>query len=557
MVGTLLSRYMGRWRAARASALILTTALLSAVPVNAAHADTPTASERCQRGGTPDLVETVTHRGGEEGVNFPQGPDPDNVIFPGDVVRVTISGSVRYNLWGSTVGPDGHSIAASAGWPFPGLNELSSVARWNNKPGGWVGSPLQTTSLSGCTPAPPSHGARLAYFINDGQLWDNSGEWSIRTELFRAPGRIAIDGIELTQGIQTPGGDVPLIAYKRTFVRVYVRGTDDGRGPLSGVAGYLTVEGISRPFYPVNGLRTTAAPGGSDRRTLADSFLFQLHSEAIRPGTRKLTVTLTPPPGRGGSFYRVTRTSTVTFGPAGDPVTLSVFGARYSYHDVPAVLQAREGLRDDRWQARPVSAWEPLRVTAENALPLAGLTITDLAPNEARGSTSVACRGRQGDDGRWGCLGFEDGRKWAEDTIDARCPNGGCWIVVLQPEITDGHLGAWGMTARGNHVINLQGEAQPEEQGITLAHEIGHGLSLGHTFEDPAYPRRDGGLGPYVGLRYSPSLTLIAGEDRDRRTAAYDLMSYSSPAWISPYSFCQALKVSSSTRMSCPSTFRG
>ena len=76
-----------------------------------------------------------------------------------------------------------------------------------------------------------------------------------------------------------------------------------------------------------------------------------------------------------------------------------------------------------------------MRRTAENALPLTRLSLADLAPNAAWGSADIDCRAVRGADGTWGCAGYEDGRAWAANTIDARCPNGGCWIVLLQPEL--------------------------------------------------------------------------------------------------------------------------
>jgi hypothetical protein len=238
-------------------------------------------------------------------------------------------------------------------------------------------------------------------------------------------------------------------------------------------------------------------------------------------------------------------------------VSLSVFGVRYSYYNVPPAMQAQQGLVSEWWQARPASAWEPQRVTAENALPLAHLSIVDLAPSDDWGSFYVNCRGAQDPRGVWGCAGYEDGRNRARDIIDARCPSGGCWIVVLQPEIDYRHDGWSFWSAHGNFVVNLQGEAQPMEQGLTLAHELGHGLTLPHTWDDPSYPRGDGGMGPFVGLRYSPTFSVVPGTDEFGRTTAYDLMSYGWPWWLSPYNYCKALRVASGSRLVCPSTLRG
>lgn len=513
------------------------------------------ALDRCNLRLTADASETAIHGGGQVGVSFPTGDNPPNFIFPGDIVRVTASGSVRYDLWGNSAGPGGTGAVATAGWPFPGLGQVSSVANWNNDPGGWVGSPMQTTALAGCTPAPAGYPVRLLYYINDGGLWDNGGSWTIRTEVFRPPGRVVVEGLELTQGIQTPEGQIPLIAGKRTFVRAYVRGTDDGRGPLAGVTATLRVDGQTRIYAPIGSSSITASLTGSDRRSLNDSFLFELDAAAIGAGSRRVTVTVNPPPGRGDGLP-VSRSATATFGPGGVAANINLYAARYSYYNIPLGMQQQLGLTSTWWQARPVSAWEPMRLAAENAIPSARLTITELAPSAPWGSTYIDCRAVQAPNGSWGCGGYVDARTYANNTIDARCPGGGCWIAVLQPEIDQSHHGAHWMTPRGNHAINLQGEAQPTEQGLTLAHEIGHGLSLGHTWEDGAYPRVDGGMGPFVALRYSPTIALVSGQSAAGATTAYDLMSYSSPAWFSPYSYCKALAVASGNQITCPPSTR-
>jgi hypothetical protein len=410
---------------------------------------------------------------------------------------------------------------------------------------------MQTTSLAGCTAAPSYYPVRLLYYINDGQLWDNGGQFTIRTEVFRAPGRVVIEGIELTQGVQTAGNKVPLIAGKRTFVRAYVRGTDDGLGALSGVTATATVDGVAGTLYPIPNTSITASTSGSDRRSLANSFLFEIPSTALSAGTRKVNVTVYPPSGRGGGLA-VTRYATATFSnPTGSASGISVYGLRYSYYNVPSAMYGLTGRTDGWWPARPVAAWEPMRVTAENALPTAHLWVNETAPNSYWGTNWFDCRGVSDSNGNWGCGGYLDARAYGESYIDGQCPNGGCWVVVLQPEIDSGHHGAHYISPRGNHVINLQGESQPTEQGLTLAHEIGHGLSL-LDMPNSSYPRSDEGMGPYIGFRYSPSNALVAGTNIYGATTAYDLMSYRSPGWFSPYSYCKALAFASSNGIVCP-----
>nr|QEO74591.1 hypothetical protein [uncultured bacterium] len=169
--------------AAALAVLAMLGAGLHAAPASAAGASALTPLQRCQQGLAPNQSETVTHYGNQVGVSFPNVNNPYNAILPGDVVKVTVWGTVSYDLWGNSVGPNGNDIDAPSGWPFPGLNQYASIARWNNNPGGWVGSPMQTNWLAGCNAA-PSIAVRLLYYINDGALWDNGGQWFIKTEVF-------------------------------------------------------------------------------------------------------------------------------------------------------------------------------------------------------------------------------------------------------------------------------------------------------------------------------------------------------------------------------------
>jgi hypothetical protein len=538
-------RFTAHGRAAAAVALgLLTTvtATVAAAQQATASASVPTALQRCQSGAAPDTSQTVYHPGTQVQVTYPTGgANPDNAIYPGDVVKVVVLGSLRYDATHWT-GP------AGTGTPDAnGITPYSSTATFNNNPGGWVGRELPTVSLASCTSA-PSYPVRTIYRLADSDLTDNAGGFTITTQVWRAPGRIVIDGTELTQGIQNSQQQVALIAGKRTFLRVFLHNVDDGNGPLSGVTGNLTVEGMSTTAYPIVNSSITTSTTGSDKRSLHDSLLFELPSAGTGLGVRQATLSVSGPASRTGSFPIVTHIP-LSFGPS---TSLTVLGIRYSYYNVPDALtqqlkatQPGLNVASGWWQARPLSAWEPLRSMAENALPLAHLTINDDAPDGAPysvwGGHWFDCKAVQDANGNWGCSGYTDAKNWETTYVDQQCPNRGCYAMLLQPEIDSGENGTTWSSPAGNHVMNMQGEAQTSAQGDTLAHELGHSLGLSHTWQDPNYPRSDGGLGPFVALRYAPSFSLLSGKDAAGNTTAYDLMSYNRPAWFSPYSYCKAM----------------
>ena len=88
-----------------ASAIIMAAAGPAAIPSSAApvvRASTITATDSpamdaCLKGEQPDVTETAFLSGTNGRASYPRGVQPDNAIFPGDVVRIEITGRLRYN----------------------------------------------------------------------------------------------------------------------------------------------------------------------------------------------------------------------------------------------------------------------------------------------------------------------------------------------------------------------------------------------------------------------------------------------------------------------------
>lgn len=152
------------------------TTIATAPPASAGTAGALAACNSSQAADFSQLVEIP----GNSGASVPTGANPSNVLFDGDVFLL-LSGTypqVKIGAWpwDPSYGPDGNSVAAPAGWPYPGLNQYSAVLRFNNNPTGWVGAPTRTTAFGRCTvwSGPP---VRLLFGVNDPDLGDNSGKW--------------------------------------------------------------------------------------------------------------------------------------------------------------------------------------------------------------------------------------------------------------------------------------------------------------------------------------------------------------------------------------------
>jgi hypothetical protein len=169
-----------RSRIAVMTALLVGGLGAAVLPAGAAHA-APTAMQRCQAGAVPNADVTINHPGNVSGVGYPNVANQWNIIYPGDVIYISSSGSVRYDFWGNSTGPGGLSGQyGDASFPFPGYPKVASVIRFNNNPAGWVGAPDLTVNWAGCRQWTSSYPVRVGFIVNDNNLGDNGGAWNYR-----------------------------------------------------------------------------------------------------------------------------------------------------------------------------------------------------------------------------------------------------------------------------------------------------------------------------------------------------------------------------------------
>ncbi|GAC1353535.1 MAG: Ig-like domain-containing protein [Herpetosiphon sp.] len=105
------------------------------------------------------------------------------------------------------------------------------------------------------------------------------------------------DAWEVTQGIQSLTNDVPLVATKPTYVRVYGKQflgpqANTVEAVLNGRRGGSPLPGS--PLQPLNGSRSLTTGGSYNRANLGDSWLFQLPASWIDGAAIELNVVVDP-----------------------------------------------------------------------------------------------------------------------------------------------------------------------------------------------------------------------------------------------------------------------
>ncbi len=342
-------------------------------------------------------------------------------------------------------------------------------------------------------------------------------------------------GVEVTQAIQVyPGGNpIPLIGYKPTVVRVYVRSNGSG---WTNVTARLTVTGsgvTGRVLLPrtVSSSNTiTVSPRGSNRNVLVDSFNFLLDSDLTAAGVRDLEVHIYSLSSRAESNLDNNYASlSIRFN---DVVYTSVYGVAFGFDGI-----------DPEAPALPIPPWtdfEAHRRYSENVMPVTRFTVGPF-PGTGRA-------GRFFTNPTWAII-------WAR-LMMSRAEYRTARLYLLQP--------TGGLSGETNGVYLIgENNRDPDGVGLVMAQEVSHAVgpwwhasSEAHPAElpDPAFPYPHSSVGAQTGFN---TMIFQPVPPSSSSGHTHDYMGYGDPpAWTSPYSYCRMIDVFAAGRYACPTSAR-
>lgn len=354
----------------------------------------------------------------------------------------------------------------------------------------------------------------------------------------RPLGDIWVVGIEVTQAIQVyPGNPLPLIGYKPTVVRVYVRSSGSG---WTNVTARLTVTGngvTGRVLLPrtVSTSNTiTVSPRGSNRNVLVDSFNFLLDSDLTAAGVRDLQVHIYSLSGRAESNTE------------NNYASLSIRFNGVIYARIYGVAYGNDG-SDPAAPRLPIPPWTDFEIHrrySENVMP-----VTQFYINPFPGT------GREGRFFR----NLQAARDWAALMMN-RAEYITSRIYLLQPD--DNSLS--GYASGGGGWMNGQNNRGNPGFGIVMAQEVSHSFggwwhadSAAHPVDalaDPAFPYPHSSVGVQVGFN---TIIFQPVPPTSASGHTHDYMGYGDPpAWTSPYTYCRMIDEFAAGRFACPASAR-
>jgi len=210
-------------------------------------------------------------------------------VFYGDLVEIRASGTVDFGgavvgIGAPILGPDGDNWTTPPDYPAPDRQKNSLIVGVRS-----ASYPYHTSWRQGGTNRSfrSPHDGYLVLAANDASPDNNSRGWSVSITVTTPPRftgpvvRLRIERVEFVQSMQRTDNSVPLIAGKRTLVRVFV---SSGRADMIPVV----VRGSLSVQYPDSVIASTSemAPGAAiaegtqNRDDLTSSLNFILPSNS-------------------------------------------------------------------------------------------------------------------------------------------------------------------------------------------------------------------------------------------------------------------------------------
>lgn len=242
-------------------------------------------------------------------------------VFYGDLVEISASGTVDFGgavvgIGAPILGPDGDNWTTPPDYPAPDRQKNSLIVGVRSEL-----YPYRTSWEQGGTNRSfrsPHHGY-LVLAANDATPDNNSRGWSVSITVTTPPRftgpivRLRIERVEFVQSMQRTDNSVPLIAGKRTLVRVFV---SSGRADMIPIV----VRGSLNVQYPDAAIASTSemapgaaiADGSQNRDDLTSSLNFILPSNSS-VGTATVQIRVFVPDHEAEVGYFAEFTTEATF----------------------------------------------------------------------------------------------------------------------------------------------------------------------------------------------------------------------------------------------------
>jgi hypothetical protein len=317
---------------------------------------------------------------------------------------------------------------------------------------------------------------------------------------------------------------VPLLRNKATWVRVYIKGEQDGTQVLGFVRGY-SQNGVELPGQIVLS-QVTGHPNGGDRGKASDSLNFRLPTEWTRHDNIGLETVIFERLGPATDSREMALTSSMRR-------TVKIHVWRLRYIDSPAATR-QEALAETQFTTQVYPASD-IRLTDEGELLVSAKTWPELTKELA--TPCGALRANLGD-AEIRCYG------WVPEGATIKSSDGKTYFGWTDHKVSVGYVYR---PPLASGVRNLAPQ-------YIMAHEIGHRFPpLGHVATASCggsgggqfgnqYPNATGSIGEYgfyddgTARVYVPQVALP-----DHPTSSFDFMSYcgvnDNRQWVSPYTY--------------------